>query len=112
MQHHARRADILEGFLLSAFFFYQREDSAHVLFIGKNGGQDDGLLDFLDLAGIEPARGIIYFDHGAVSLRDFIAHAGSGGDEVKIELALQALLDDFHVEQAEKAATEAETESY
>ena len=46
----------------------------------------------------------------AVGLGDLVAHAGRGGDEVEVELALQALLNDFHVEQAEEAAAEAEAE--
>ncbi len=36
--------------------------------------------------------------------------AGRGGDEVEVELALQALLDDLHVQQAEEAAAEAEAQ--
>ena len=46
----------------------------------------------------------------AVGLGDLVAHAGRGGDQVEIELALEPLLNDLHVEQAEKAATEAEAE--
>ena len=41
---------------------------------------------------------------------DFVADAGCGGDEVEVELALEALLDDFHVEEAEESAAEAEAE--
>ena len=37
-------------------------------------------------------------------MRDAVAHAGRGGDEVEIELALQPLLNDLHVQQAEEAA--------
>ena len=43
--------------------------------------------------------------------RDAITHAGRGGDEVQAEFAFQALLHDFHVQQAEEAAAETETES-
>jgi hypothetical protein len=39
-----------------------------------------------------------------------VAHAGRGGDEVELVLALQPLLDDLHVQQAEKAAAEAEAQ--
>ena len=57
---------------------------------------------------VRPARGIVHFDHAAVGKRDVVAHAGRGGDQVQLVLALQALLDDLHVQQAEKAAAEAE----
>ena len=53
---------------------------------------------------------VVDFDHRAVGFVDLVAHAGSGGDEVEIEFALEALLNDLHVEQAEEAAAEAEAE--
>ncbi len=46
----------------------------------------------------------------AVGEVDFVADAGRGGDEVEVELALEALLNDLHVQQAEEAAAEAEAE--
>ena len=98
-------------FCLPRFSSTQRENSANVFFVGEDRGEDDGLFDFGDLARIEPARRVVDFDHLAVGLRDLVAHAGSGGDEVEIEFALEPLLDDLHVEQAEKAAAEAEAES-
>ena len=42
--------------------------------------------------------------------RDAVADAGRGGDQVDIEFALQALLHDLQVQQAEEAAAEAEAE--
>ncbi len=39
-----------------------------------------------------------------------IDHRRRGGDEVEVELALQPLLDDLEVQQAEEAAAEAEAE--
>jgi len=41
---------------------------------------------------------------------NLVAHAGGGGDEFEAELAFEALLDNFHVQQAEEAAAEAEAE--
>ena len=67
-------------------------------------------LDFGDLALIGPAGRIVDFDELAVGQRDLVAHARGGGDEVEIVLALEAFLDDLHVEQAEEAAAKAEAE--
>ena len=39
-----------------------------------------------------------------------IAHAGRGGDQLQAEFAFQPLLDNFHVQQAEKSAAETEAE--
>ena len=41
---------------------------------------------------------------------DLVDDRGRGGDEVEVELALQPLLDDLQMQQAEKAAAEAEAE--
>ena len=41
---------------------------------------------------------------------DAVDDRGRGGDEVEVVLALEALLDDLEVEQAEEAAAEAEAE--
>src|SRR5579863_6013589 len=111
VQHDARGADIFECLLLAALFFDQRENSADVFFVGKNGGKNHRLFDFGNLAGIKPARGIVDLDHLAIGLGDLVTHAGSGGDEIETKFALQTLLDDFHVQQAKETAAKAEAES-
>ena len=54
--------------------------------------------------------GIVHHDHGAIGLGDTVDHRGQGGDEIQVELPLQPLLDDLHVEHAQKAAAEAEAQ--
>jgi len=49
-------------------------------------------------------------DDRAVELVDLVHHARCGRNEVEIVLALQPLLDDLHVQQAEKAAAKAEAQ--
>ncbi len=68
-------------------------------------------MDF-DVGGFGPARGIVHLDHFAVGERDVVAHAGRGGDQIEFVLALQPLLNDLHVQQAEKAAAEAEAQGH
>ena len=58
--------------------------------------------------GFGNLRRIVHLDHFVVGLGDAIANAGRGGDQVDIELALQPLLHDFEMQQAEKAAAEPE----
>ena len=96
--------------LLAAFFFDEFEDVADVLLVGEDFGDDDGLFDFVDGGGVGPAAGVLHVARGAAGEVDFVADAGGGGDEVEAELALEALLNDFHVEEAEEAAAEAEAE--
>ena len=47
---------------------------------------------------------------GAVAEQQAVDDAGRGGDEVEVELALQPLLDDLEMQQAEEAAAVAEAE--
>ena len=44
------------------------------------------------------------------SIDDLVDHVGRGRDQVEVELALEPLADDLHVQQAEEAAAEAEAE--
>ena len=53
---------------------------------------------------------IVQLDHRAVGHVDLVDHGGRGGDQVEIEFALQPLLDDFQMQQAQEAAAEAEAQ--
>src|SRR5579863_2328194 len=98
VQHDAIRGDVLESLLAATLLFNQGQDSADVFRLGEDGGQNYWLFDLGNLAGVGPAGGIIDFDHLTVGLVYLVADAGSGGDQRKIELALQTLLNDLHVE--------------
>ncbi len=63
-----------------------------------------------DLGGIGEARGVIHFENFIARGGDAVTDAGRGGDEVNIELALEALLHDLEMQQTEKAAAKAEAE--
>ena len=56
--------------------------------------------------------GIIHLEDLAARGGDAVAHAGRGGDQVDIELALQPLLHDLQMQQAQKTAAEAETQRH
>ncbi len=67
------------------------------------------LADFGDGALVgQVGRAFNEAHFAGVGHHDFVFHAGGGGHQVKIILALQPFLDDLHVEQPQKAATEAE----
>ncbi|MNF84276.1 hypothetical protein D3C84_666280 [compost metagenome] len=67
---------------------------AHV-FDGRQVGQLGRVVDVDRLTGLEQ------------QLEDYRRR---GGDQVQVVLALQALLDDFHVQHAEETAAEAEAQ--
>jgi hypothetical protein len=75
-------------------------------------GADDRLLDVVDVGGIRHAARGCPPRRRAVVERHAVDDRGVGVDDVEVELAAQALLDDVHVEQAEEAAAEAEAEGH
>ena len=69
------------------------------------------LLDRLDLLRRRQAGRVVDDLDASPSVRcDAVLDARRGGDERQVELALQPLPDDLHVQQAEEAAAEAEAE--
>ena len=99
-------------FCVAALLFEQLQNAAQILFARDHGGVDDRLFDLLDLGGIGKLGRVIDFDHFARRGGDAVAHAGRGGDQVDIELALQPLLHDLQVQQAQEAAAEAEAQRH
>ena len=71
---------------------------------------DDRLFDLLDAAGVGQLRRAVDLLHDAVGRRDAVEHARRGRDQVDVELALEPLLHDLHVQQAEEAAAEPEAQ--
>ena len=67
------------------------------------------LADLGDLA-LGVLAGVGHLVLGAVLHRDLVHHVGRGRDQVEVELALEPLPDDLHVQQAEEATAEAEAE--
>jgi hypothetical protein len=59
---------------------------------------------------VPASRRVVHLDDGAVAHFHFIHHGRRGGDQVHVEFALQTLLHDFHVQQAQEAAAEAEAQ--
>ena len=112
LQHDARAADVFEAFLLASFFLDQFQNPANELLVGEDDRKDHRFFHLGDFALVRPARWIINLDETAIRECDLIAHAGGGGDELEVVLALQPLLDDFHVQQAEESASKAEPERH
>ena len=73
---------------------------------------DHRLFDLRHFVGRRKFRGAVHLDDVAGRRGDAVTHAGRGGDQVDAEFALQALLRDLHVQQAQKAAAETEAERH
>ena len=84
---------------------------AEILVRRQDRGADPRLVDLVDAA---PASGMSAGLCSSISspsvMRELVDDRRRGRDQVEVELALQPLLDDLEVQQAEEAAAEAEAE--
>ncbi len=113
MEVDAPRIEVLHRAELAAAAGGELHDRADVVGGGDDLGRHPGLADRLDLAGGRHLGRVVDDDLArAVQARDPVLDAWRGGDELQVELALEALLDDLHVEQAQEAAPEAEAERH
>ena len=88
MDHVGSNAAVLDSEL---------HDGTRILGRADNLGLEVGLLNALDARSLGQILRAADINHLAVSLVDVIVDRWTRGNEVKIELALQAFLDDFHV---------------
>ena len=88
----------------------QLHDGAHELGWNDDLGLEVGLLDALDARDVGQVLGTGDAHHLAIGPEHVVVDRGRGGDEVQAELALEALLDDLHVQEAEEAHAEAEAQ--
>ena len=95
--------------------FVDSSMSAPMYWLGRHDAElDPGLLDRLDVAtgsGSRAGLSTTTMPRPCMQL-DVVLDRRRRGDEVEVELALEPLLDDLHVEQAEEAAAEAEAERH
>ena len=94
----------------AAFLHDEVHDVAHVDGRRHDAGVDERLFNAVDLRGIRQMHGIVHVYHGAVVEINVVDHARIGGDDVHVVFASEPLLDDFHVQEAEESAAEAEAE--
>ena len=84
---------------------------AGVLARQEQGDGEEGLLDEVDLGRRRHLGGVVHVDGRPVGQVGDVLDARGGGDERQVELPLQALADDLHVQEAEEPAAETEAES-
>src|SRR5208283_2380391 len=105
-------ADV-EGFGVidhAAFLGDQRHHVANVFVGTDDQGKDHGLFNSFDVVGGREKGRIVNLLDCAVGQDDVVNDARIGGNDVHAVFAPQAFLDDFQMEQPQKAATEAEAQ--
>ena len=86
-------------------------DLAEILALGYDLGPDIRFLDIVyESRGRKPGR-IVHIHHLALRGVYLIRYVGYGGYHVHVELAVQPLLHDLQMKQAEETAAETETQS-
>src|SRR5690606_18257137 len=96
--------------LYAALGITERHDGAHVFLWHEQCDRHNGLTNVVNLTDLRHARGA--FDHHdfAVSLFYLIHHRRRGGNDVHTKFALQALLHNLHVQQAQEPAAKAKAQ--
>ena len=112
MQLHQTGIQILHILEFTAAVLAHRHDVAHIL-VGRNDRSlDIRLLRVVDVGGIRIIVRVIHANQRSVILIDIVDNGGQRGDQVQIELPLQALLDDLHMKHTQEAAAETEAQCH
>ena len=109
-QLYAVAADILLLDELAPLVETELHYRAYEIGIGDDACTDIRLLDMLYHRGIGQPRRIMHFVHATLFVVNHVGNIGHGGDNIHVELSVQALLHNLHVEQSEEATTETEAE--
>ena len=106
------RSDVLifQRLLHAALVLAELQDAADELGRRQDRRGDHRLFDLRDVPGVRQLGRAVDLRHLAVGRRHPIQHARRGRHQVHVELALEPLLHDLHVQQAEEAAAEPEAE--
>jgi hypothetical protein len=78
----------------------------------KDAGLHKGLGCALDDRGVRIICGVVDGDLASAGQREAVDNRGQRGDDVQIVFALQPLLNNFHVQKAQKTAAEAEAKRH
>ena len=120
IEHHlAERQFVNDRYLISqilqlelhpATLLAQREHPTHVFLRAKDVRLDDGLADLGHFVDRRQLGRVVDVQHFPGVREDLIDHRRRSGDQIQVVLALQAFLDDLHMEHAQKAASKPESQ--
>ena len=108
----ARRIEILHAAIHAAPLLSQVHNAADVLGRHEDPGLDVRLFDPIDFGAVRQQARILDQLHAAIGLVDVVLDIRNRADKIEIELTLQSLAHDFHVQEAEEAAPEAEAQCH
>src|SRR6266566_4318889 len=109
---HAGRVHVVHATVHAAALLAQLHDRADVLRRRDDPRLHVRLLDAIHGRAVRQQARVLDQVHGAVGLVDVVFHVGDGADQVEIELPLEPLPHDLHVQQTEESAAEAEAQRH
>ena len=109
-QHHAVHGQIVQILLETALFFAQLHDIAHIFIGHMDIHLHIRFIQRADAGGVRQFGGVVHFLRVAVRGVHLINDRRRRGDEADLKFAFQPLLNNFHMQQAQKAAAEAEAQ--
>src|SRR5438105_850458 len=110
VEFDAGRIEILHAAIDAAALLPELHDAADVVDRYEDAGFDVGLLDAVHLRTMRQQARVFDQLHGAVGAVDVVFDVRNRADEIEVELALEPLAHDFHVQQAEEPAAKSETQ--
>ena len=110
MNHYTSIIKISHVIVFTAFFLAQLHNSANVILRHNNGRINERLFNMVDNSRIWEEGRVIYHLNITVSAEYLINNVRCGSNQAQIIFALQTLLDNVHVQQAQKAAAEAKAQ--
>ena len=66
----------------------------------------------VDECEVGQSRRVVHLFRVSLLVIHHVRHVGHGGDDVHVELAVETLLHDFHVQQTQESASESESQCY
>src|SRR5260221_2879505 len=110
IDHHRAVAGVGQILLYPAPLLAQGQHRAEIVVGDEDRRLDPRLLDMVDAHRVRHVGGVVQHHHLAIGEMHLVDDRRRGGNQVEVEFALEALLDDLEMKKAEKAAAEAEAE--
>src|SRR6266545_1612128 len=108
----ARRVEVVHSLIHAPPLLTQIHDAADVVRRHEDPRLHERLFHAIDGGAVRHQAGVLHQLHRAVRLIDVVLHAGDRADEIEIELPLQTLAHDLHVQEPQESAAKPEAERY
>ena len=109
-QLHTIATDILLVDELASLVEAERHDGSDEVGSSDDAGLDIGFLNMVNQCRVGQSGRIVHLFHPTLLVVAHIRYVGNGGDDIHVELSVETLLHNLHVEQSEESTAEAEAQ--